>query len=139
MRTLLTIALAATIGVLVGGVAVQGLHAQGKAPVYMITEVDVSDPSKFAYAYTWDAYRTLKKYGGTSLAVGGVGVAGKPIMTFAGEPSSQRLVTITVWPSMDDAKKWRDSEEYATVLREGEKYATFRRVYAFEGRPSPWP
>jgi heme-degrading monooxygenase HmoA len=46
---------------------------------------------------------------------------------------------ITLWQTMDDLKKWRESEEYASAHREGEKYATFSRVYAFEGRPSPWP
>jgi hypothetical protein len=81
MRTLLAIAVSVLTGVAVGAVTGQGLHAQGKAPIYMVTEVDVSDVSKFSYAYAWDAYKSLAKYGGSSLAIGGVGVAGKPITT----------------------------------------------------------
>ena len=35
-------------GMGVGAVAVQGLHAQSKPPVYLITEIDVTDPEKYA-------------------------------------------------------------------------------------------
>jgi hypothetical protein len=35
-------------GTLIGAVAVSGLRAQGKPPVYLITEIDVSDPEAYS-------------------------------------------------------------------------------------------
>jgi len=34
-----------------GAVAVQGLHAQGKAPVYYVAEIDVTNPDAYAKEY----------------------------------------------------------------------------------------
>ncbi len=46
MNTYLTVSVGLLTGIAIGGVAIQGLHAQGKPPVYLITEVDVTDPEK---------------------------------------------------------------------------------------------
>ena len=45
MNTYLTVSVAMLTGIAIGGVAIQGLHAQGKPPVYLITEVDVTIPT----------------------------------------------------------------------------------------------
>ena len=34
-------------GMAIGGFAVQGLQAQGKAPVYLVTEIDVTNPDAY--------------------------------------------------------------------------------------------
>ena len=47
MKTYLGVALGMVAGMAIGGFAVQGLHAQGKAPIYLITEIDVSNPEKY--------------------------------------------------------------------------------------------
>jgi hypothetical protein len=48
MKTRFTVGIAMLTGMGVGAVAVQGLHAQSKPPVYLITEIDVTDPEKYA-------------------------------------------------------------------------------------------
>ena len=44
MKTHFTVALAMLTGIALGAVAVQGLHAQSKPTVYLITEIDVTNP-----------------------------------------------------------------------------------------------
>ena len=39
-------------GIAVGALAVQGLHAQAKPPVYNIVEIDVTNPEAYAKDYT---------------------------------------------------------------------------------------
>ena len=46
MRTYITVAVSLVTGIAVGAVAVQGLHAQSKPTVYLINEIDVTDPEK---------------------------------------------------------------------------------------------
>ena len=43
MKTRSMAALALLAGAAIGAVAVQGLHAQTKAPVYVVTETDITD------------------------------------------------------------------------------------------------
>jgi hypothetical protein len=43
MNTRPTAALALLAGAAIGAIAVQGLHAQTKAPVYVVTETDITD------------------------------------------------------------------------------------------------
>src|SRR5262245_6109106 len=47
MKTHCTALLAMLVGVGIGGIAVRGLHAQSKPMVYLITEIDVTDPEKY--------------------------------------------------------------------------------------------
>ena len=47
-------------GVALGAVAVQGLHAQSKPPVYYITEIDVSNPEAYAKEYSPIAQATIE-------------------------------------------------------------------------------
>jgi hypothetical protein len=46
-----TIALSISAGVLVGADAVQALHAQTKAPAYVIAEIDVMNPAPYDREY----------------------------------------------------------------------------------------
>ena len=47
MKTRYTIALALLAGVGIGVVAIQSLHAQTNRPVYLVTEIDVTDPGAY--------------------------------------------------------------------------------------------
>jgi hypothetical protein len=51
MKTQYAVALAVATGFGLGAVAVQGLHAQAKPPVFYITEIDVSNPEAYAKEY----------------------------------------------------------------------------------------
>jgi Domain of unknown function (DUF1330) len=80
------------VGVAIGAVAVTGLHAQGKAQVYLITEIDVKDPDNYAKEFAPKAQATIKAAGGRFVVIGGVaGVGAKPITGLAGEPPIELL------------------------------------------------
>jgi uncharacterized protein (DUF1330 family) len=132
MRTHVTVALSMLTGIGLGAIAVQGLHAQSKPMVYLITEIDVTDPEKYAKEFAPRGQATVKNAGAKFVAIGGTaGVGAKPIQAFDGTPPKR--MTIQAWESMDALKKWYDSEEYQAALKIGKQYATFRR-YAVEGQ-----
>ena len=56
MKTHYTVAFAMLAGFGLGTVAVQGLHAQAKAPVYSVAEIDIADQA----AYSTYASRRLR-------------------------------------------------------------------------------
>ena len=109
----------------------QGLHAQSKPPVYLVTEINVTNPEAYGTEFAPKAQATIKAAGGRLIAIGGAGGAGaKPLTAIAGT-APQRLV-IQQWDSLDQLKAWYNSADYQAALKIGEKYATFRRM-AIEG------
>jgi uncharacterized protein (DUF1330 family) len=133
MKMYLGVALGVIAGMAVGGFAVEGLHAQGKAPVYFISEVDVTDPEAFGNEFAPKAQATIRAAaGGKLLFIGGVGGAGaKPISAMKGTPPKRAVVQ--QWESMEALNKWYHSAEYQELLNIGQKYATFRH-FAVEGQ-----
>jgi len=132
MKTQFTVALSMLAGVAVGAVAIQGLHAQAKPPVYLVTEIDVTNPEAFGKEFAPLAQATIKAAGAKFLIIGGTGGAGaKPVTAVVGTPPKR--VTIQVWDSLEAMNKWYKSADYQAALKIGEKYATFRR-YAVEGK-----
>jgi len=132
MRTHITVALSMLTGIGIGAVAVQGLKAQSKPMVYLINEIDVTDPEKYGAEFTPKAQASVRGSGARFLLIGGAGGAGaKPIHAVEGTPPKR--VAIQVWESVDAMKKWYDSPEYQDALKIGHKYAKFRR-YAVEGQ-----
>ena len=132
MKIYFTVAASMAVGIVLGGLAVQGLQAQAKAPIYLINEIDVTDPEKYGAEFTPKAQATVRGSGARFLVIGGAAGAGaKPIYAVEGTPPKR--MTIQVWESLDAMKKWYDSPEYQDALKIGHKYATFRR-YAVEGQ-----
>jgi uncharacterized protein (DUF1330 family) len=132
MRTHITVAFSMLTGIGIGAIAVQGLHAQSKPLVYLINEIDVTDPEKYGAEFTPKAQASVRSSGARFLVIGGTGGAGaKPIHAVEGTPPKR--MTIQVWESVDAMKKWYDSPEYQDALKIGHKYAKFRR-YAVEGQ-----
>jgi uncharacterized protein (DUF1330 family) len=100
--------------------------------VYLINEIDVTDPEKYGAEFTPKAQASVRNSGAKFLVIGGAAGAGaKPIHAIEGTPPKR--ITIQVWDSVDALKKWYDSPEYQDALKIGHKYATFRR-YAVEGQ-----
>ena len=112
----LTLALLAGIGI--GAFGVQGLHAQAKPPVYMIAEIDVTDPQGYAQEYLPLAQPTIKSHGGQYVAAG-KGTA------IDGEPPKTRVIILR-WDSLEQLHNWRYSPEYMKARAIGEKYARYR-------------
>jgi uncharacterized protein (DUF1330 family) len=132
MKTKYTVALSMLAGIAVGAVAIQGLRAQTKPSIYLVTEIDVTNPEAYGKEFAPKAQASIKAAGGRQIAIGGAGGAGaKGVTTISGTAAPKRAV-IQQWDSMDALMAWYNGAEYQAALKIGEKYATFRR-YAIEG------
>jgi uncharacterized protein (DUF1330 family) len=126
MKTHYTVALSMLAGAAVGAVAVQGLHAQAKPPVYTVTEIDVTNVDAYIKEYVPIVQPIVKKGGGKQLA------ASLKVTAFEGTPPKR--VAINQWESLEKAQALYNSAEYKDAQKIGDKYAKFRR-YAVEGVP----
>jgi uncharacterized protein (DUF1330 family) len=127
MKTKYAVALAAVTGFGLGAVAIEGLHAQAKPPVYYVAEIEVTNLEAYTKEYAPKAQATIKAHGGRLLA------AGQNVTAIEGTPPKQR-VAVQQWESMEKIKAWRDSKEYKEARKIGDKYAKFR-AFAIEGLP----
>jgi uncharacterized protein (DUF1330 family) len=132
MKSSTKIALASMAGVALGGLAIEGLHAQAKAPVYFVTEIEVANPDAYAKEYAPKAQAIIKAAGGRFLGIGGVAAAGGKVTAFDGD--APKRVVVQVWDSMDKIKAWRADPEYIELRKASEKYAKFRS-FAVDGVP----
>jgi uncharacterized protein (DUF1330 family) len=114
-------------GAALGALAVQGLHAQAKPPIYYVAEIDISDVDTYVKEYAPKAQASIKAHGGKFLA------AGQNVTSIEGEPAKTR-VAIQQWDSMDKIKAWRASDEYKEARKIGDKIAKFRS-FTVEGVP----
>ena len=124
-RTQIGFALLAGFGI--GAAAVQGLHAAGSAPAYVVTEVGISDLDAYQKEYVPLAQAAIKAAGGRLVA------AGQNIVVYEG-PSPGTRVAINAFASFEAVKAWRDSDRYKEARKVGDKYARFRS-FAIEGLP----
>jgi uncharacterized protein (DUF1330 family) len=124
-RSQMTLALLA--GLAIGAAAVQGLHAAGSAPAYVVTEVGVSDLDGYQKEYVPLAQAAIKASGGRLVA------AGQKIVVYEG-PSPGTRVAISAFDSLDAAQAWRNSDQFKQARKVGDKYARFR-AFAIEGLP----
>jgi uncharacterized protein (DUF1330 family) len=127
MKTHYFFALAMLVGFAFGAVAVQGLHAQAKPPVYYVAEVEVTDLDGYMKEFAPKAAASSKAYGGRTLA------AGEKITAIEGAPPKRRVV-IVLWESLEQLQAWRNSAQYKEDRKIGDKYATVR-AFAVEGLP----
>jgi uncharacterized protein (DUF1330 family) len=126
MKRIFTSALCVMAGIAIGGLAVQGLHAQAKAPIFTVTEIDVHNVDAYVKEYVPVVQPLLKKGGGTLLA------ASLKVTALIG--TAPKRVAINRWDSLAAAQAVYNSPEYKAAEAVGSKYATFRR-YAVEGFP----
>jgi uncharacterized protein (DUF1330 family) len=125
MKTHLTVALAMLAGFGLGTVAVPGLHAQGKALVYQVTEIEILNPEAYARDFALKAAAAVEASGGKILAVGG------KTMALDGEPPKPRIV-ISQWDSAEQLKGYRESAAFKELQPIRAKLAKIR-TYAVEG------
>ncbi len=93
-------------------------------PGYVIAEVEVTDPAAYE-EYRKLVPATVQKYGGRFLTRGG------RIETKEGGWTPPRFVILEV-PSLEQARKWYDSPEYAPALAIRRK-ASNSRLFLAEG------
>lgn len=87
---------------------------------YVIVDIEVTDPEGYK-EYVKLAPEAVKLYGGKYIARGG------PNETLEGDWQAKRLV-ILEFPSMEQAKNWLNSEEYAPARKLRHQYARTNMV-----------
>jgi uncharacterized protein (DUF1330 family) len=127
MKARYTTTFAMLAGFGLGAVAVQGLHAQAKPPIYYVAEIDVTNLEAYTKEYAPVAQASIKAAGGRLLA------AGQNVTSVEGAPPTKR-VAIQVWDSMEKIQAWRNSAEYKKAREIGDKHAKFR-AFTVEGMP----
>jgi uncharacterized protein (DUF1330 family) len=125
MKTQFTVALSMITGIAIGAVAIQGLHAQAKPPVYTITEIQITNNDAYVKEYVPIAQANIRAAGGKILA-------GGPGTSLEGAPPATRIA-IQSWDSLQQAQAWRNGAEYKKAREIGDKYAKFR-AFAVEGQ-----
>jgi len=118
------IPLALVVGIGIGMVAVQGLHAQSKAPTYFVGEIDMSNPEGYRRDLAPLARASMKKHGARVVA------AGKPT-PINGEVLHSRVV-ILAFDDLDKLKAWFHSEGMKKARKAGAKHYK-ARSYALKG------
>ena len=126
MKTNLTLALAALIGVSIGVGGARAIHAQQvkTPPAYVIAEVEVTDST------------TLKKYGEKAPQIvasfnGHYVVRGGKTQALEGEPPKGYIVVIA-FDNIEKAREWYNSPAYSAI-RPFRQNATKSRVFIAEG------
>ena len=127
MKTRYTVALSMLAGAALGAAAIQGLHAQAKPPVYVVSEITVSNVEGYTKEYVPLARAAIKNSGGKLLA------ASQNVTSLEGAPQKSR-VTINVYDSLEKAQASRNAADYKAARIVGDKYATFR-AFVVEGQP----
>ena len=125
MKTRSTAALALLAGAAIGVVAVQGLHAQTKAPVYVVTETDISDLDAFQKEYLPVVQPTIQAAGGRRVA------AGQNIVVLDG-PSPGTRVAINEFDSLEQAQAFYKSAAWKDLTPKREKALKVLRQFIVE-------
>ena len=126
MTSGLKITAAITCGLLVGGGAVQMLHAQSKPPAFVVAEIAVKDEKGYDENFQKATQKDILNHGGKYLA-GGY----NKTVSLVGDPPPNRVV-ILQFPNLDAVKEWREEGAMDMENTIGSKYAKFR-IYAVEG------
>jgi uncharacterized protein (DUF1330 family) len=116
--------------VALGALSSEALHGQATPPVYLIGQIDVSDPDGYAKEYLPKAREIIKAHGGRLIAVAGAAATGPKVVAIDGE--APKRVVIYMYPSMEALQAWRNDPAYVQVRRVGEKYAKYH-TFAVEG------
>jgi uncharacterized protein (DUF1330 family) len=122
----LKVAIALVAGAAIGGVVVQGLHAQGTPKAYVVTEVEVIN-QEAQNAYLPKVGEVIKSTGGTYLARGG--------KIIALEGDAPKRVTIIAYDSLEKAQASRNSPAW-TALSADRNKAIKAKSYVTEGVPN---
>ena len=124
MTAIYKLSVAVLAGAALGAVAVQGIRAQAKPPVYVVAEIEVTDPATYQ-TYVDRNGALVQSFGGRFLARGGKTEA------IAGPPPRQRTAIYT-FESMEKMQAWRDSPQHKELIPIRDKSSNFRS-FAVEG------
>ena len=125
MKTKSMMALSMVGGVALGAIAVHGLQAQARPPVYYVAEIQPTNIDGYTNDYAPKAQAAIKEAGGRYV------VASSAVKGLDGAPPTGRVV-ILQWKNAEQLDAWRKSAAYLEARKVGDKYATFR-AFAVEG------
>jgi uncharacterized protein (DUF1330 family) len=132
MKQYLGLGLGVLVGTAIGAAAVSVLHAQAKPPVYLVTEIDVTNPEGYGKEYAPQAQANIKAAGGRFVALGGTGgVGARQVTALSGTPPKR--ATIIAWDNLEALNAWFNSADYQAIRKIGAQHATFRS-YAVDGQ-----
>jgi uncharacterized protein (DUF1330 family) len=124
VKTKYTVALAMLVGVVIGGAAIQGLHAQAKPPSLVVIDIsDVTDPGGFkAVTERTQATRmaALKEFGGRYVA--------RTQKITALDGTAPKRMIIIAFDSPEKAQGWNSStaqKEINTIRAKTTKSRSF--------------
>jgi len=117
--------LGAVVGMAMGAIAVQSLHAQQKGPVYYIAMNEVTNQDAYVKEFAPKSQALAKKMGGKFLTAGG------KVTPMIGTPPTARIV-LQQWDSLEKLEAWYKSPENQEILKIGQQYAKFNS-FAVEG------
>lgn len=122
-----TVALAFLAGAATSVFAVQALRAQSKQPLYVVTEIEITDLEAYSKEYVPLTQASIRAAGGRLIA------AGQNVVALEGAPPATR-VAINEFDSLEAVQAWRASAQYKDARKVGDKYAKFR-TFAIEALP----
>jgi uncharacterized protein (DUF1330 family) len=127
MKDRVKLGLAMFVGIGVGAITMDRLHAQSRPPAYVISEIEVTNADAYAKEYVPLANKALADSGQKRLVSGGKAVA------LAGPPPASRIV-VSVFPSLEQAQAAYHSPAYMEARKIGDQYGKLR-IFAVEGLP----
>lgn len=122
MKTRYAVALSTLVGIAIGAVAIQGLHAQAKPKAYLVSESEVLDATALA-SYTAAIGAVQKAAGSRSF-----GTRGKIVASVGDAP---KRVGISEWDSLEQVQAYLNSEARKKVTGDG-KVVKITRQYIVE-------
>jgi uncharacterized protein (DUF1330 family) len=125
MKTNLKLAVALGAGVVIGGIAVQGLRAQTSPPSYVVVDIsDITDPEGYKAIISKAAPSSLAEFGGKYI------IRTENIVPVEGV-APKRFVVIA-FDNSDKTKAWLDSQNQKEVRAIRDK-TTKSRQFIVEG------
>ena len=124
MKAKYAVALSLGVGVAIGALAMQGLHAQAKLKAYSIGEVEQHATPDAAYVAA--VRKAITDAHGRSLRTPG----GRIVKIEGGEPPKN--VAIVEWDSLDDAVAFYKSKAWTDLGPQREKFQKQIRRYVVE-------
>jgi uncharacterized protein (DUF1330 family) len=125
MKTYYKATLVLVVGVAVGAAAVEALHAQANPPVYVISEIDITNQDGYMKEYVSKIRDAIKAGGGRIIAASQQATPGE------GDAPKGRVV-IQLWDSVGQWQAYRNSAATKAAREIGDKYAKFRS-FAVDG------
>ena len=125
MKTRYTVALSMIAGAALGGVAIQGLHAQAKLKAYTVSELETID-AQAQQAYLPAARKAIEAAHGRPLRT----AAGR-VVHIEGAPAP-KSAAIVEWDSLDDAVAFYKSKAWTDLAPQRDKTQKTLRRYVVE-------